>query len=1552
MTTNRSVIVLVGGLALCGAAAISCPTTIPFTFATIAANAGMALTPNIAADLFSRFADWIGARYHGRGKAKKGHDLRELVAVAIESVMEDVVTRGIGGKEGRRIVKQWRLGVRDRLVWASVDDRFCGTWEQTAAHYFKSRLDEFEHVRALTPNIWMNFLNEITYSPLSDDAQTTLKATATALHENLPKRLVGVYCDSFSNDPIIYVAVQTAILQEIWNEAARAAKASDRVDTRLATVQNEIRQMGNVVASVNPRAFQSLTKEFTTEGGEFRVLSWTIEFLARDTNSMLKDLIASQPVRDKQSRRTFRAVKRLNRTINAQNREQLRKRCRASVEGRIQRLLGDSIADGRSEPRPYQPRSMLMSDNRRVECVRVFMEQFVGNDTLEVSSGTLQRNCFTITGRTGHGKTTLVCKMAEAACARDNTICIFLQGRSLQNHDLKRRGSRYEIAANILAELNQHAPATASGENVLAQLVEYLHYLTAAPGEPWRVIVFLDAINEAPHQSAEHLADLSAELFEIMQAVADGPDRLANRLSFCISCREEYWRHFNGLAGTPAWSQFIWNSALPQAPSLRLDVYDDEELQQAKNAYFRRYQLSVREPPGGTQGSRLDALLREPVLLRYFCEAYGSREPGVAACVSDDPTRITRITIFERMAQTYRESILPHQGGAVETLTTRMHPTTALLLNLANVMHSNRRLTFTAQEAHECAIHIKHPDIYTNQDGTGRQLTIQEFVKDPRSSFARMIAERIVVEREPGSNTYSFIFDSYYEFSLGRYIAHIRWAQLEVESHDPIGAITADLRELLRQAAHGSSVAHPDVTTHRAELFSAIYYAVLLVERGGLFANRQELFWKLEGVLLEATQDHLWRQQGLAILRDSQFALPQSWTTSAACSSTTTQRDRLDTLLKQMHAILDGADHVCVWDIEVTLRHLSNANRSARGQIISTVTRWARESVNNNSAALRLRRMAAARILSGLRLPAEDSIFDDYFAHLIASPVLTTDFWSARSLVSVARTVATTAGRSGLPDPVRRRYFAHLLRIIRRNLTAERRTVAGRMGQVFPEAVAVRAISYRAAIAIASRHGDHLQRLQSLLSTETHPWIWWSLAHELKQTSPSLEPEFVRWIIGRCERVNSPHVQQALRCLANGAIVCERMPGMPAWGSIPNPARRSLSGNSAIAIIYHPIFLDSEHRNHPECRERLASTLFALDTLPSLEWHEPFLATESHIARAHNENSDMHRGGAAWSDYLDQIKASSVREDVESLPSGALEMRPGIYRDACYSAGAAVAAVEVALQSGSRYKPFSAWAVHRPPGHLANNTICVFNNAAIAALHARIEHDVSRILVIDFDAHHGRHTERVFYHRSDVVYLSLHIDDPYTKEAGSIDRIGTGDGRGYTFNLPYAIPPDDHAYVRLAAEFVGPAIRQFCPNLIVFSAGFDALASDPLTPHGGHLTVEGYRGFARVLRTAVESLRTTQNVHIAGCLEGGYSLEELGLAFAGFISEFTASPHTDTIRIKAPGREANRAVTDVIERRLKLVDQHPTAHFSRELFVSYRVDPASCAILMGSDRDR
>jgi acetoin utilization deacetylase AcuC-like enzyme len=232
---------------------------------------------------------------------------------------------------------------------------------------------------------------------------------------------------------------------------------------------------------------------------------------------------------------------------------------------------------------------------------------------------------------------------------------------------------------------------------------------------------------------------------------------------------------------------------------------------------------------------------------------------------------------------------------------------------------------------------------------------------------------------------------------------------------------------------------------------------------------------------------------------------------------------------------------------------------------------------------------------------------------------------------------------------------------------------------------------------------------------------------------------------------------------------------------------------------------------------------------------------------------------------------------------------PGSYEAAILAAGAATAAVDAVVTEGAR----SAFALVRPPGHHALRMsamgFCLFNNIAVAAQHAVKRHGLQRVMIVDWDVHHGNGTQDYFYDRSDVLFFSSHRY-PFYPGTGALHETGRGKGAGYTVNVPLPAGVGDEGYSMVFREIVAPLAKRYRPELLLVSAGYDAHLADPLG--GMAVSVAGFSEMARTVRLLADEIGECGG-RVAAILEGGYNIEALAASVVATIAAL-AAPRGET----------------------------------------------------------
>ena len=307
------------------------------------------------------------------------------------------------------------------------------------------------------------------------------------------------------------------------------------------------------------------------------------------------------------------------------------------------------------------------------------------------------------------------------------------------------------------------------------------------------------------------------------------------------------------------------------------------------------------------------------------------------------------------------------------------------------------------------------------------------------------------------------------------------------------------------------------------------------------------------------------------------------------------------------------------------------------------------------------------------------------------------------------------------------------------------------------------------------------------------------------------------------------------------------------------------------ALLYDPIFL--EHitpGEHPEQPERLRR---ALEVLQALNWMEreglvhlaPRAASRDELALVHDPAYIQRVQHAA--ERAGRLEAETGRKSHFFATDTYVSAKS--YEAALVAAGAPLTAIDALLRGEIE----NAYCLVRPPGHhaLADNAMgfCLFNNVAIAARYAIEKHGLERVMIIDYDVHHGNGTQEAFYEDPRVLYFSTH-QAPFYPGTGLSTELGAGDGLGTTINVPLPATTDYGVYEAVFRQVMAPAADRFDPQLILVSAGFDAHWSDPL----GEMYLST-AAFAMLNRQIIELAQTLCNGRLVLVQEGGYNIEAM-----------------------------------------------------------------------------
>ena len=315
-----------------------------------------------------------------------------------------------------------------------------------------------------------------------------------------------------------------------------------------------------------------------------------------------------------------------------------------------------------------------------------------------------------------------------------------------------------------------------------------------------------------------------------------------------------------------------------------------------------------------------------------------------------------------------------------------------------------------------------------------------------------------------------------------------------------------------------------------------------------------------------------------------------------------------------------------------------------------------------------------------------------------------------------------------------------------------------------------------------------------------------------------------------------------------------------------------------LAYILVPSLAHNE-AGHSEHNGRVTAIGDALANVPGIELAlqlpRAAPATAAQVTNAHSAR------------YLAQLKAAAkavpprIADPSTYLCSGSVEC-------ALEAAGAAIAALDAVLDGRAR----TAFSIARPPGHhavaAAAMGFCLFNNAAIAAHHAQ-HRGSARVLIFDFDVHHGNGTQDLFYTDPSVLFASTHQAHIYPN-TGALTETGSAAGQGCTINIPLPAGAGDSAMLQAIERVLLPAAVRFAPDVLLVSAGFDAHWRDPLASL--QMTCAGYHQVAARLQAIAN---TVCNGRLVFLLEGGYFLPALSASVANIFRALLGQPGHDPL---------------------------------------------------------
>lgn len=308
------------------------------------------------------------------------------------------------------------------------------------------------------------------------------------------------------------------------------------------------------------------------------------------------------------------------------------------------------------------------------------------------------------------------------------------------------------------------------------------------------------------------------------------------------------------------------------------------------------------------------------------------------------------------------------------------------------------------------------------------------------------------------------------------------------------------------------------------------------------------------------------------------------------------------------------------------------------------------------------------------------------------------------------------------------------------------------------------------------------------------------------------------------------------------------------------------------ALLFDPLYKQhAPGEGHPERPERLDAVGSALENaglMKELQRISPRPVTEDELAMVHSR------------DYIGVVKRD-ISRGARELSTGDTQLSSKSLDVALRAAGGVLNAVDAVFGPGVK----NAFCAVRPPGHHATPVrgmgFCLFNNVAIAARHAQSVHGVERVMIVDWDVHHGNGTQDTFYRDGSVLFFSTH-QYPWYPGTGAGEERGEGKGKGLIVNRPFPAGAGRAQIYGAFRDDLAPAADAFKPDLVIVSAGFDSREGDPLGRF--RLTDEDFADLTRVLLDVAEKHAGGRLVSV---LEGGYSLSGLGAGVASHVRTLT-----------------------------------------------------------------
>ncbi len=1011
------------------------------------------------------------------------------------------------------------------------------------------------------------------------------------------------------------------------------------------------------------------------------------------------------------------------------------------------------------------------------------------------------------------------------------------------------------------------------------------------------LVVFIDAINE--NRTARD-ADINKLLTDFAQGYLDVLRGF--EVYLCLTVRKAYWdEQRRQFADDPTSAKLGWlnHVYLPErstgsvnpgrsgrsteTASISLADFAESEFDTACQNYLSAFGIG-----GQIEDERTRATCRNPLMLEFFCKTFKGQ--GLGESTARNLAR--DIDLFNEYAKTGLSRIAGKVGiksaePIINGETLAQRAIRGLLLELALEMERRGRAFLTDDEVFDVArVHASESLEYPRQGIR----TVGGLYQEGTVLHA-LLSEGVVLERGrtvlSGRDEVSgvrFRYERYLEYSIGRGLVRT-WRN----GHLSQAEIVAEFSQLMRR--------HVDLRLQGFyNLREGLGMAILVAEQEP--ALPAGIHIELLRVLARDS-DFDWNQ---LVCRMALELKPFNRPASDGPRSPQEQRE-LDDLLSVIDELAKKNDFVLRWDIERVLIHVVNAGEGQA--VVQYLRRWL------DPTATFAQRLFASESVGYMfrQLPEQRQELTEILKQLVETGS-EPDFWILRSLMfsigAMTDTLEADTVHEGKLDQLKAE-----LEILPDELLAlgqhwwdrsvvlaaqvDRAAMRGDLGRwqtwqwagESPWTLVNVALATEQACALRGGSGEIIGLLRRLWLARSayNPHLSWAIWHVLGlalDSAGTAEPERADAVELRGE-IEAEAKQQLAAADHRAEWV---LPARPRAGQ-PLPAVTA----GTVALVYQPEYSHTDLHNHPESKERVQSVLDFLEAATSADGR--FLrdlmtyVSPGQLGEGPDEENEQLLELVHRPTWINRVKALSQQLAEEAKPDivleSDLEVRAGSYEGAVLAVRGAVLAMDLVLADPGL--PLAV-ALVRPPGHLAGNKICIFNNVAIAARHGQQvlkakTGQVPRVLIVDIDAHHGKSTHDIFYADGSVFYFSIHQEGAHPG-TGRFEERGRGPGDLNTANVPIPALSGDRVYAEVFRLVLQPILDGFQPELILVSLGMDAYCQDNFSQL--NMTERVHGELASML------IRYRQQHPIPGVvasLEGGYDLYGMPRCAGEFIGAFT-----------------------------------------------------------------